>query len=123
MLSVVSQRGGCPGDVGAWQEEVCARPQALACHDRAVVPALGVGSGGAARRRGPVERELVKKQQQRKLKERRDTGGWRWGTGQLAVVLKLLWASAPLVSDSRRSNTDFQFPPVSDLGNQHFPAS
>lgn len=60
---------------------MCARPQALACHNRPVVPALGVGSGDAARRRGPsggpVERELVKKKHQRKLKERRDTGEWR----------------------------------------------
>lgn len=78
---MVTQWGRRPGDVGAWRGEACARPQALACHDRVVVPALGVGSGDAARRRGPsggpVERELVKKQQQRKLKERRFTGEWR----------------------------------------------
>lgn len=85
--------------------------------------------GGEDHLEGQLSRELVKKQRQRKPKERRDTGEWRrvelgrWGTGRLAVVLKLLWASAPLVSDSRGSSTDFHFPPVSDLGKQHFPAS
>lgn len=39
---------------------------------------MGTPQGGEDHLEGQLSRELVKKQHQRKLKERGDAGGWSW---------------------------------------------